>query len=76
MVTAKPWVTASPRRTRRLQKCDPRPTGQYGVEISGAYETNRSIFLIVGKSWEAWALWSMVRHLEFIGTPDNSHSRL
>ncbi|CRL26464.1 Peptidase C14, caspase catalytic [Penicillium camemberti] len=37
------------------------------VEISDAYETDQSIFLIIGMSWEAWALWSMVAHLEFIG---------
>lgn len=37
------------------------------VEISDAYKTDQSIFLIIGMSWEAWALWSMVAHLEFIG---------
>jgi hypothetical protein len=37
------------------------------VEISDAYETDQSIFLIIGMSWEAWCLWSMVTHLDFIG---------
>jgi len=37
------------------------------VEISDAYETDQSIFLIIGMSWEAWSLWTMVAHLEFVG---------
>ncbi|KAI3109634.1 hypothetical protein CBS147333_5281 [Penicillium roqueforti] len=37
------------------------------VEISDAYETDESIFLVMGMSWEAWALWTMVTHLDFIG---------
>ncbi|KAJ5181122.1 hypothetical protein N7491_000677 [Penicillium cf. griseofulvum] len=37
------------------------------VEISDAYETDQSIFLIIGMSWEAWALWTMVAHLDFVG---------
>ena len=37
------------------------------VEISDAYETDQSIFLIIGMSWEAWALWTMVVHVDFVG---------
>ncbi|CAG8885798.1 unnamed protein product [Penicillium egyptiacum] len=37
------------------------------VEISDAYETDQSIFLIIGMSWEAWSLWTMVAHLDFVG---------
>ncbi|KAJ5138281.1 uncharacterized protein N7515_003129 [Penicillium bovifimosum] len=37
------------------------------VEISDAYETDQSIFIILGMSWEAWALWTMVAHLDFVG---------
>ncbi|KAJ5836742.1 hypothetical protein N7447_002768 [Penicillium robsamsonii] len=37
------------------------------VEISDAYETDQSIFLIMGMSWEAWSLWTMVAHLDFVG---------
>ncbi|KAJ5958370.1 uncharacterized protein N7479_005520 [Penicillium vulpinum] len=37
------------------------------VEISDAYETDQSVFLIIGMSWEAWSLWTMVAHLDFVG---------
>lgn len=37
------------------------------VEISDAYETDQSIFLVMRMSWEAWSLWTMVSHLDFIG---------
>jgi hypothetical protein len=37
------------------------------VEVTDAYETDQSVFLIMGMSWGAWALWTMVADLDFIG---------
>lgn len=38
------------------------------VEVKDAYETDQSVFFVMGMSWEAWSLWTMVTHLDFIGT--------
>lgn len=43
------------------------------VEVTDAYETTQSIFILLNMSWESWAMWTMVADLEFVGiTPGPS----
>ncbi|CAI7630664.1 unnamed protein product [Penicillium bialowiezense] len=37
------------------------------VQIRDASESDTSIFLLLRMSWEAWALWTSVVHLDFVG---------
>ncbi|KAJ5168319.1 uncharacterized protein N7482_003913 [Penicillium canariense] len=37
------------------------------AEIMDAYETDQSVFFILGMTWKAWALWTMVVDLDHIG---------
>ncbi|KAJ5773280.1 hypothetical protein N7457_008176 [Penicillium paradoxum] len=37
------------------------------VDVMDAYETDQSVFFLMGLSWEAWSLWTMVAHFDFIG---------
>ncbi|KAJ9490441.1 hypothetical protein VN97_g2799 [Penicillium thymicola] len=37
------------------------------VDVTDAYKTTQSIFILLNMSWESWAMWTMVADLEFVG---------
>jgi hypothetical protein len=49
------------------------------VEVTDAYETDQSIFLLLNMSWESWVQWSMAADMEFVGVtcgPSLIHQQL
>ncbi|KAJ5129819.1 uncharacterized protein N7515_005858 [Penicillium bovifimosum] len=37
------------------------------VEVTDAYETDKSIFILLNMTWETWAMWTMAVDLEVVG---------